>query len=1112
MLSTVVAAWRNLVKRLRVDWLILAAAAVTVLLAMVLLAAGPIYADAVTESSLRRTLAEAPIADSSVVVEVRTPPGDHGTMDEIATTTLRRAFAGVETTVTRVLDAEPLQLPVQGDDDIVDLAQVRSMGAIEDHATLDEGTWPGSGVQTAVSMATATRLGLEVGDTLALTDRRDRERQVEVEVVGIFHPDDDTDRYWLGEELVVDGMVEASGFRTHGPFIVDETALPGITPRVMATWRTHPDFDTLEVTEAARLRARVAALPETLDDALATIDRASSRFSDFGVETGLDRLLAGTGRSLTVTRSSVLALLIQLAILAGYALALTAGLLIETRATETSLLRARGVSPGQMAGVAAAEGVLLTVPIAAIAPSVAAWTLEAVANVGPLSSIALEVMPTVTTESRLIVLVAAALAVIGLAWPAWRSARALSGTTRRGRRQRARSGSQRAGVDIALLGLAVLAFWQLQSLGPEVSATVQGRFGVDPVLIAAPTLGLLAGSVLALRIVPLLARLGERIAASGRGSVTALSAWQVARRPLRYARSALLLIMAVAIGFFATSYSSTWLQSQRDQADFQVGADLRVAPNRRTGDSITDLHLLATHRAVPGVTSSMAMSRVTGPVPGSDMIGEFLLLDSAAAPQVVEVDADLTPDFTARMAALEAGRHTLPGIELPGEPDRVAVVLEAVEEEILASEHIPDFGGAEDEVLAPEFKGAVSLVVKDDDDLLHRVSLGGITVNQGVQTLESSLLAELGDDRVAPAYPISVVAIEIASPYPSFAERKVTLDLIHLVTSSGDAPSQMTSLDPETWTEEVVTLGQAFQAARITPSRHPDGALRVVIDTGLSFSGLAVYAFRLPSLSPNAYPVVVSSSWLDTSNRQVGEEVEFETLRTGRSHAVVVGAIEAFPSTQARDREVVIADLPTYQAIRYSPGSPIADVDEHWLGIDGDPDDVAAILGRPPIDAREVQGRADRFLALSTDPVALGTIGALSIGFVAAAVFAAVGFAVSATVSARERITEFGLLRALGLSPRQLGLWMTLEQSLLVLSSLAFGTLVGWALTTVILPLVTVTQLGTRPIPDVSLIYPWDAVVVLEVSLVLVLAVIVAVMSVLLRRLGLGSLLRVGEE
>mgnify|MGYP006176450989 CR=1 FL=1 len=43
-------------------------------------------------------------------------------------------------------------------------------------------------------------------------------------------------------------------------------------------------------------------------------------------------------------------------------------------------------------------------------------------------------------------------------------------------------------------------------------------------------------------------------------------------------------------------------------------------------------------------------------------------------------------------------------------------------------------------------------------------------------------------------------------------------------------------------------------------------------------------------------------------------------------------------------------------------------------------------------------------------------IGVLTIGVVAAGLFAVVGFVVSAAVSARERVTEFALLRALGLS------------------------------------------------------------------------------------------------
>jgi ABC-type antimicrobial peptide transport system permease subunit len=144
--------------------------------------------------------------------------------------------------------------------------------------------------------------------------------------------------------------------------------------------------------------------------------------------------------------------------------------------------------------------------------------------------------------------------------------------------------------------------------------------------------------------------------------------------------------------------------------------------------------------------------------------------------------------------------------------------------------------------------------------------------------------------------------------------------------------------------------------------------------------------------------------------------------------------------------------------------------------------------------------------------VALGTIGALTVGFVAAAVFAAVGFAVSATVSTRERLIEFALLRALGLSPRQLGSWLILEQGVLVLVSLLFGTVIGVILTAAILPLTTLTQDGGPAVPEVIVLYPWGAVAGLQLAVVAVLGVIVTVLTALLRRVGLGSLLRLGED
>ncbi|MEZ4570900.1 MAG: FtsX-like permease family protein [Thermomicrobiales bacterium] len=134
------------------------------------------------------------------------------------------------------------------------------------------------------------------------------------------------------------------------------------------------------------------------------------------------------------------------------------------------------------------------------------------------------------------------------------------------------------------------------------------------------------------------------------------------------------------------------------------------------------------------------------------------------------------------------------------------------------------------------------------------------------------------------------------------------------------------------------------------------------------------------------------------------------------------------------------------------------------------------------------------------------------IGFIAAAIFAGIGFAVNAAVSARERLVEFALMRAVGLSNRQLMAWLGLENALLVLFGLIGGTLLGIALAWAVLPLIAITQEATEAVPGVIVVYPWQTILWLELSMIAVLILAVGLLAIMLRRMGLGALLRLGEE
>ena len=137
--------------------------------------------------------------------------------------------------------------------------------------------------------------------------------------------------------------------------------------------------------------------------------------------------------------------------------------------------------------------------------------------------------------------------------------------------------------------------------------------------------------------------------------------------------------------------------------------------------------------------------------------------------------------------------------------------------------------------------------------------------------------------------------------------------------------------------------------------------------------------------------------------------------------------MRAFPATDPT-RPIAIIDLATLGLLRFEGSDAVEPADEWWLAVDdGARATVAQALTDAPFRSRAVLSQVARGQTLATDPIALGIIGALAIGFVAAALFAVVGFIVSAAVSARERIAEFALLRALGLSSGQLSVWLSLR-------------------------------------------------------------------------------------
>ena len=152
-----------------------------------------------------------------------------------------------------------------------------------------------------------------------------------------------------------------------------------------------------------------------------------------------------------------------------------------------------------------------------------------------------------------------------------------------------------AGADLAVLALAALAVWQLRGYS-AVAHPATGSLGIDPVVALAPALALAGVTLVLRRTLPLLARLADGANRPRRRLAAAMVSWQIARRPIRQAGPALLVVVATATTTLALAGYASWQRSAATRPPSRWDRTCGWAPGCGTAGH-RDVH------RAPGVTA-----------------------------------------------------------------------------------------------------------------------------------------------------------------------------------------------------------------------------------------------------------------------------------------------------------------------------------------------------------------------------------------------------------------------------------------------------------------------------------------------------------------------------
>ncbi|WP_164992392.1 FtsX-like permease family protein [Streptomyces sp. L2] len=1137
------------VSRARAHRLLLGAMLLTVLLTTTVLATLTAYSGAIGDAALRHVLDDPRnAADTALIVKADVPAGRRTAADQAVRAGARKTFDGLPVTVRTLRRSGPYALPGSlrpagersnvgsgagsGDPDLTYFAALDPTQVRMTTGRLPRPAGAGAEAEVAIPQAVSAPLRLEPGDRITLADQLGG-RSVRVRVTGLYRPLSVTAPYWQLDDLRGRG-VKTSGFTMYGPLLTDPSVLnAGRVSTGSTAWLASADFGTLTTGRTGALRDAARAGSGSL--------RKSAALSGMtALSTSLPDVLDRIDRSLLVSRSNLLIVTLQLILLAGYALLLVARLLSTERAAETRLLRARGASRTRLAVLAATESLLLALPAALCAPLLSTPLTTLLASRGPLSRLHLhlDVPPTgrlwvwlVAAAVALACATAATLPTLGAgrepgrpggkrgatpvrrrATAPWRTARTArtagggpaappgtrspirAGTGARPRRTPGAGlvpGPLQAGADLALLAVAGVAYWQL---GRQTSgAVVAGRggvLGIDPLLVAAPALALLAGTVLTLRLLPPVARLAERRAAAGRGLTPALVGWQFSRRTARGAGPVLLLVLAVALGMLAIGQASSWSRSQDDQADFRAGAPVRVLAD---GDG--DLGRTDLYAGLPHVRSAAPAVRAQDLLSG-DRTATVLALDTARAADTMLMRRDLADVPARRLLTGLTPKDTPAGAQVPSHTARLRLTAS------LRSS------------TGPGTTADVTVTLEDRYGVPYDLPIGQLPTDGRTHVLTLELPAGAG--------PLSLTGFRLTMGQPAERAERHRFTVRELAATGADGKTRRLSL-PARWTTAAEAGGAAVPNARTSPTRPevlPGRPLTVTYGTGYlpdadiwTVASLTV-DLRAARPAPPEVTAVATDLFLASAGARTGQRVDVTI--GGQSLPVrIVRSVRALPTTAADaehtgdgDGGAVLLDLRAAErALEARHGDSVTPT-EWWLRTaPGDAAGVAAaVRALPDMDPGQVVVRDEIAAELRDDPFGAGPTAAFTAAAVVAAALAAVGFAVAAAGALRARDAESAVLRALGVPRRRLARAVAAEQTVLVGLSLAVGVALGAVLARAILPLIVLTTQATRPDPPLVVQLPVGQVVLLLAVVSLAPLAVTAVLS--LRRADPARALR----
>lgn len=271
----------------------------------------------------------------------------------------------------------------------------------------------------------------------------------------------------------------------------------------------------------------------------------------------------------------------------------------------------------------------------------------------------------------------------------------------------------------------------------------------------------------------------------------------------------------------------------------------------------------------------------------------------------------------------------------------------------------------------------------------------------------------------------------------------------------------------------------------------------------------------LNALSECNYGVILSSSFRDNYGYELGDNIEVAWGQNDYFGATVLAFVDYWPSidpTEQNDNGTYI-DFAIMNFNYVQVQTPIEPY-EVWMDLEDDAKvaDFYASIEDADIKATKLEVASQKIVSEKNEPMLQGLNGALTLGFIIIMIMCIIGFLIYWILSIKSRTLQFGILRAMGMSYKEIIAMIIYEQLLVSGVAVICSIVIGGIASDLFVPLFRAMFTAQSKMLPFTVTALRSDYIKIYILILLMLGVGFAVLGRIISKIKISQALKLGED